>query len=175
MFRQILAGLEESDADIVFFAEHDVLYHPSHFDFVPPKEDVFFYNRNTWKVDANDGKALFYLCDQTSGLCAYRSLLLQHYRKRVERVAAEGFSRKMGFEPGTHRRQERVDDYPAEHWMSEFPNIDIRHGKNLTPSRWSQDQFRNPNSCQGWKEADEVPGWGKTKGRFSEFLKEAVP
>ena len=35
MFKQILAGLEEMDCDIVFFAEHDILYHPTHFEFTP--------------------------------------------------------------------------------------------------------------------------------------------
>ena len=89
-------------------------------------------------------------------------------------VEEHGFTRKMGFEPGTHGRAERVDDLKSEAWMSEFPNIDIRHGDNLTPSRWRQDQFRNQRSCRGWKEADEVPGWSKTKGRFRVFLLEAI-
>ncbi len=172
MFKQILIGLELSDAEIIFFCEHDVLYHPSHFDFVPPQNDVFYYNENVWKVDANDGKALFYHTTQTSGLCAYRNLLLEHYRKRVDRVEEHGFSRKMGFEPGTHGRPERVDDYKAESWMASLPNVDIRHENNLTPSRWRQDQFRNRRSCQGWTESKKVPGWGKTKGRFAEFLEE---
>ena len=35
MFKQILAGLEAIKTDIVFFCEHDCLYHPSHFDFRP--------------------------------------------------------------------------------------------------------------------------------------------
>jgi hypothetical protein len=65
-----------------------------------------------------------------------------------------------------------VDDFKAEKWMSEFPNIDIRHGGNLTPSRWTQAEFRNKNSCLGWMMSDSVPGWGVTKGRFLEFLAE---
>lgn len=170
MFEQILLGLESSTADIVFFCEHDVLYHPSHFDFIPPDERTIYYNENTWKVDAKTGRALHYICRQTSGLCAYREVLLEHYRKRVALVKEHGFSRKIGFEPGTHGRAERVDDLKSEGWMSEFPNIDIRHEKNLTPSRWRQDQFRNQRSCRGWKEAEEVPGWGQTKGCFKEFL-----
>jgi glycosyltransferase involved in cell wall biosynthesis len=174
MFRQILAGLEMSDADVIFFAEHDVLYHPSHFDFTPPSDELVYYNANTWKVDAKTGRALHYLCCQTSGLCAYRELLLEHYRKRVAMVEEHGFTRKMGFEPGTHNRPERVDDLKFETWMSTAPNIDIRHEHNLTKSRWRQDQFRNPGSCVGWTEADGVPGWGKTKGRFSGFLEEVV-
>lgn len=170
MFKQILAGLEASTADIVFLAEHDVLYHPSHFDFIPPRRDVFYYNENVWKVDHQTGQALFYYCKQTSGLCAYRELLLEHYRKRVERVEREGFTRRMGFEPGTHSYPRGIDSYRAEAFMSAYPNIDIRHRHNLTASRWSQSEFRNQKYCQGWTLADEVGGWGITKGRFEEFL-----
>lgn len=170
MFKQILAGLEASDADVIFLAEHDVLYHPSHFDFVPPDRTRVYYNVNVWKVDAATGRALHYDCKQTSGLCAYRDVLLAHYRKRVERVEREGFSRRMGFEPGTHRRAERVDDLTSDEWRSELPNVDIRHGHNLTASRWSQSQFRDKRNCRNWVEADEVPGWGVTRGRFAEWL-----
>ena len=170
MFQQILKGLEESTADIIFLTEHDILYHPSHFEFVPPLREVFYYNENTWKVDANSGQAVFYYTKQTSGCCAYRELLVRHYRKRVERVAKEGFKRAMGFEPGCHKFPRGVDDFDAQRWMSSTPNIDIRHDNNLTQSRWSEDQFRSQRSCQGWNLADEVPGWGVTKGQFSKFL-----
>lgn len=186
MFKQILYGLEKCEADIIFFCEHDVLYHPSHFDFIPPRRDVFYYNVNTYKVDSETGQALFYYTDQTSGLCAYRGLLIEHYQKRItkveqnaadlrargEKVKNDGYSRHMGFEPGKHRFPRGVDNYKAERWMSEFPNVDIRHNANLTPSRWREDQFRNPDACLGWKLSDEVPGWGKTKDRFWEFLAE---
>lgn len=170
MFKQILAGLEASSADIVFLAEHDVLYHPSHFDFVPPDPSKIYYNVNVWKVDAATGRALHYDCRQTSGLCAYRDVLLAHYRERVRRVEAEGFTRRMGFEPGTHRRPERVDDLRSAEWRSEWPIVDIRHGHNLTPSRWSRAEFRDRRNCRGWVEAEEVPGWGVTRGRFNEWL-----
>jgi glycosyltransferase involved in cell wall biosynthesis len=171
MFKQILKGLEESKADIVYLCEHDMIYHPSHFDFVPSKKDVYYYNENTWKVDAKSGQALFYYCKQTSGCCAYRELLVEHYRKRVARVEESGYDRNMGFEAGTHSFPRGVDNYKAEKYFSEIPNIDIRHGTNLTRSRWRQDQFRNQKSCLGWTMADEVPGWGRTKDRFDEFLK----
>ncbi len=170
MFKQILAGLEASTADVVFLAEHDVLYHPSHFEFIPPREDTFYYNQNRWMVDAETGRALHYLASSTSGLCASRELLLEHYRKRVEIVERDGFSYRIGFEPGTHNRAARVDDYKAETWMSEEPNIDLRHKQNLTPSRWRKDQFRNQRYTKGWTEAGAVPGWGPTKGRMDEFL-----
>jgi hypothetical protein len=170
MFKQILAGLERAKADIVFLVEHDVLYHPTHFAFTPRKRDVYYYNQNCWKVDATSGQALFYYCNQTSQLCAYRDLLVEHYRARVKRVEAEGFTRAMGFEPGTHSRPRGIDDYQHAVWMSPYPNLDIRHDTNLTQNRWSQDQFRNKKFCQGWTMADDVPGWGRTKGRMAELF-----
>lgn len=172
MFRQILAGLEALDTEVAFLVEHDLLYHPSHFDFTPPRRDVFYYNQHTWKVDAATGQALHYRCSQTSGLCADRALLVAHYRARVAHVEAHGFERNLGFEPGTNRRSRALDPHGAETWWSVLPNIDIRHGVNLTKSRWSPDEFRDKRTCEGWTMADEVPGWGRTKGRFAAFLAE---
>ncbi|NLE59865.1 MAG: glycosyltransferase family 2 protein [Planctomycetes bacterium] len=175
MFRQILAGLEASDAEIIFFAEHDVLYHPSHFEFTPPDaqqpQAVIWYNTNVWHVRSTDGHALYYEAKRTSQLCACRDVLVEHYRKRVARVETEGFSRRMGFEPGTHRRPERVDDLTSDTWQSPVSNIDIKHGRNLTPARWSPEQFRDQRNCRGWQEADGVPGWGAGPGWFTEVLR----
>lgn len=171
MFKQILAGLEALDTEIVFFTEHDVLYHTSHFTFTPSRDDVFYFNQNTWRVDATTGRALFYYCNQVSGLCANRLLLLEHYRKRVAYVDVHGFDRNIGFEPGSNRRvRALIDRTSAKSWMSDEPNIDIKTQWCMTPGRWSQDQFRNKNSCRGWTESDRVPGWGITLGAFSKFL-----
>lgn len=172
MARQILAGLEASDAEIIFFCEHDVLMHPSHFNFIPPDKNKYYYNTHVYRVRASDGHALY--CDelqQLSGLCAYRETLLKHYRERVRRLEENSDSshvRKMGFEPGTHNRPERIDDLKAESWQSEFPNIDIRHDGNLTPSRWRKDQFRNERYTRGWKETTvtQLPGWSFKQDAF---------
>jgi len=174
MFKQILARIEASESDYLFFAEHDILYHPDHFKFIPYNATTYFYNEHTYKVDSKTGQAVFYYCKQTSGLCASRELLLQHYRLRVKRVEESGYDRNMGFEPGTHTPPRGIDVFPAKAWFAENPNIDIRHSTNLTPSRWSQDKFRNKNSCLGWKLTDSVPGWGITKDRFTNFLREDV-
>ena len=158
MFKQILAGLEASDAEVIFLCEHDVLYHPSHFDFTPPRKGKFYYNQNFWKLRVEDGHALHYDADQVSGLCAYRKLLIKEYQKRVKYVTKNGYVRSMGFEPGTHGK--RIN----KAWMSIWPNVDIRHNHNLTKNRWSIDEFRNKASATNWMETDdEIPGWGKTK------------
>lgn len=165
MFLQILFALEKSEAEYVFFCEHDVLYHPSHFNFTPKRDDVIYYNTNVYKTD---GEKAYRVDDmrQVSGLCANRKLLIEHYKKRLKKIEENGFSLKMGFEPGTHNRDERVDDLTSETWESEFPNIDVRHGANLTETKWSPDDFRNKKYAEGWIEVDEIPGWG----RISEII-----
>ncbi len=159
MFRQVLSGIEALDTDIIFLAEHDVLYSSEHFAFTPPLEDRFYYNKNNWQVRQSDGHAVYWDCKKVSQICGYRELFLNHYRERVRRVAAEGFTRRMGFEPGTHRRAERVDDMTSEFFETKIPNLDIRHKNNLTASRWSPTQFRNP--CRNWIEShvNKLLGW----------------
>lgn len=169
MAKQILAALEASTSDIIFFTEHDVIYHPSHFDFTPPEKDRYYYNTNVWHARVSDGHAVYYDCKQLSGLCAYRELLIQHFKERVGRIEVEGYSTAMGFEPGSHNRPERIDDYKAEGYQSEWPNIDLRHDNNLTPSRWSQEEFRDQKNCQNWKETDNIPGWGSLRWVFKKL------
>lgn len=177
MHEQILAGLERSKADYVFLCEHDVLYHPSHFEFVPPRDNVYYYNTNVWRVRYEDGHAVRTDdCKQVSGIACNRSFLLRHYRKRVERIDKEGFSRKNGYEPGTRKLPWGYDDYKAEAWSSRFPNLDIRHGRTLTGSHWTIDSFRNKKYAAGWKETDEaIDGWPKlSNGGLQKLLSELV-
>lgn len=164
MFKQIMAALEHSTADIIFFCEHDILYHPSHFDFTPPDKNTFYYNQNVWFLRTKDGHALHYDVNQLSGLCGYREALLTHFKERYERIEKEGFSRKMGFEPMTHKRIKWQNVYKLGTWKSKYPNIDIRHKGNVTGQRWKKSQFRNKKLLVGWiVNKKEIPGWGKTK------------
>lgn len=163
MFKQILAGLKELKTDIVFFTEHDVLYHHSHFDFTPPKKDVFYYNTNVWRLRMSDGHAVRTDdCRQLSGLCAYRELLIDQFEKRVKYVEEHGYCNRVGFEPGTHNRIPELSG-TSDRRESKYPNIDLRHGKNVTKSKWSPDQYRNKRFAEGWQETDNLPGWGHFK------------
>lgn len=161
LFEQILTGLEASTAEIVFLTEHDVLYTKEHFQFTPPDPSKIYYNQNVWQVRVSDGFAVYYEAKRLSQLVAYRDVLIEHYRKRVARVKERGFSRKMGFEPGSHGRAERVDDLQSEYFISAVPNLDLKHEHNLTPARWHPSQFRDQRNCRGWLESDGIiPGWG---------------
>ena len=175
MFKQNLIGLENSIADIIFFAEHDVLYHPSHFEFVPPREDCYYFNTNVWAVDDESGQCLYYDgMKMVSGLVAYKEILLEHYRKKIELVELNGFShRKIGFEPGRKPSKGRFDDYDWEIFRSERPNIDIKGVHNITRKRFKLEDYRSRRHLKAsWTLSDEVPYWGIIKGRFDDFIRD---
>lgn len=167
MHYQILAGLERSTADYVFLCESDVFYHKSHFDFVPPSDEVFYYNTNVWRVRYGDGHAVRTdNLQQVSGICASRKLLLAHYCKRIEMIEANGGEfdvKRMAYEPGTRGK---FGDEKIANWQSPFPNIDITgHGATLTTPHFSVDSFRNKKYAAGWQETDEaLDGWPKLSG-----------
>jgi hypothetical protein len=152
MFQQIVTGLKVATADYIYMCENDVLYHPSHFRFCPTDDKFFFYNTNVWKVRWTDGHAVWTdNLQQISGIVASRQLLLDYFSKKLE----NDFDRH--FEPN-----------PRINWQSEYPNLDIRHDKTLTKSKWKPSDFRNQKYAQGWKETDEIPEWGK----FNSVIKE---
>lgn len=151
MFKQILAALENSKDDIIFFLEHDVLYSPTHFDFEPEDKNTFYFNNNVWKLDVATGRAVKVdKCEQLSGLCVYREAALRWVREKYKEIETNGFDRH--FEPQGAVRGA---------WESAQPNVDIRHSNNLTPNRWSKEEFRNQENTKGWIEVDNfnIPSW----------------
>jgi hypothetical protein len=161
MFKQILTALEASTADIVYFCEHDVMYHTAHFDFVPENAETFYYNTNVWKIRDDNLALRVDNCRQVSGICVHRLAAIQHYTERIAYVEEHGFQRKMGFEPGTHDRVAFPTRFTSSAWQAKYPNLDIRHNNNLTANRWSPDLFRDKRNCQGWTETtvDKIDGW----------------
>ena len=151
MFKQILAGLEAMDSDIVYLVEHDVLYPKEHFtEFTPPEKDKVYYDQNWWKVYP-DGSAFHWDADQVSGLCAYRDVLLDFYRKRVAEFSEDNFDRR--FEPFSRQG--------SQSWKASVPHIDVRHGANLTKGKRSLDDFRDKSTAVNFQEStiDKIPGW----------------
>jgi len=175
MARQITAALEKNAADYVFFCEHDVLYPVSHFDFNPPRDDIFYYNENVWRWKYPTTLAIGYdRLISLSGLCANRKLALNNYLERLKKIEMMSpeerkkrdpcWARKWGYEPGTKKRRRggfSNDDF--ETWHSEFPMIDIRHSKVFSPSKMTLDSFIHEPT--GWKETtiDKIPGWDLKK------------
>lgn len=172
MFKQILEGLHILTTDFVFLTEHDVLYHPCHFDFEPRTDDTYYYNTNVWTLNSETGEALHYDgMRKTSCLVANRELLIDHYTKKIAYVEKHGFSYRLGFEPG----KRNIDAHGFETYNSAVPNIDIKHGNNIMPWRGKLSQYRNRRRLESsWQLSDSIPYWGKTLGRFDDFLREVA-
>jgi hypothetical protein len=160
---QILTGVRQIEADVIYFAEHDVIYHPSHFDFVPEEEDVFYYNVNRWWLRSSDGQASHKTTDSgaLSQLVAHKGIIEDFFIRRIA-FYVNGQKVKCSNEPGKCNIPE-MPHYKIGFFYSEFPNIDIRHKHNYTKS----DKFK-----EGFILRDSIPGWGRTKDRFKEFLRE---
>ena len=171
-FHQILTALESSRNDYVFFTEHDILYHPSHFDFDPPRDDTFYYNTNTWRWDYYGKKVITYDHHASvSGICVNRKLAVGFYKRRLKIIYEKGYdklptygnptwARKMGYEPGKHKGN-KLEPAHAKEWKSEYPLIDIRHTRCMTVPKMKVKDFIVPP--QNWKEdvIDNLPGWDK--------------
>jgi len=154
-FTQILTALEYSNADVIFFSEADVFYPPSHFDFIPPKKDVYFYNQNWWRLRMKDGFCVHWDANQVSGLVTYREHALKFYKERVKMVKEQGYQKGWGFEPG------RRDPILTKPWKTEIPLIDIKHGGNLSFDKWKIEHFRNKETAKNFASGWEIPHWGK--------------
>jgi hypothetical protein len=183
MVLQIMTALENAKEDYVFFCEHDVLYSKSHFDFAPPKDDVFYYNNNIWRWKLWDFKLITYEnMRPLSCLCVNRKFALEHYKKRWQAINDWGLDhfrsreprqgRIWGYEPGTKkRRRGGFSDDVCELWQSENPNIDIRHNRTFTSIKCDKKDFKNVP--EQWREVDvdEVPFWN-LREVFPEGMKE---
>lgn len=171
MIKQITYALEKSKSDYVFFCEHDCLYPPSHFEFTPHKNDIFYYNANVLRWDYPKNRLIKYdRLISLSGLCVLRKFALEHYLKRLEKIkqlelSAVGksepkWARVWGYEPGTKKiKRGGFSDDDFETWTSKEPMIDIRHGKTFSPPKVNLENFKHLPT--NWTETslDKIAYW----------------
>jgi len=162
MVKQIISCLERSTAEYVFFCEHDVLYSKSHFDFIPPRDDVFYYNDNVWRWQIGSDTAIRHdRMLSLSSLCVNREFALDHHKRRLKRIVEKGWdketkgepkwARVMGYEPGLKKKKRggfSNDNYDV--WSSRQPNIDIRHGGTFSSPKLNLEDFTH--APKWWKE-----------------------
>lgn len=158
MVKQIIAALGVITAESVYFCEHDVLYHASHFTFLPPRTDTFYYNTHVFRWDTPSRRCITYdHLISLSGLCCNRLLALAEFTNRLQMIekaglldysTEHGFFRDMGYEP-----------QPREEWKAAYPNIDIRHRGSFTRVKCKLTDFKK--RPEGWTETtiDSLPGW----------------
>ena len=171
MAEQILLALEASTTKYVFFCEHDVVYHPCHFDYTPPTDDLYYYNVNNWRwLYPQDYLITYSGLTSLSSMCCNRELAVKHYRYRLQHIEELGldkvrgreprWARKFGYEPGTKpRRRGGITDEEHVKRRSELPNIDIRHSRTFSRPKVYLTEFKHQPSDWFQAKMDEIPGW----------------
>jgi hypothetical protein len=179
---QIYTALENLDTKYVFFCEHDVLYHESHFEFTPKEDDVFYYNNNVWRWKLHNFKLTRYEgMRPLSCLSVNREFALAHFKKRIEKAKELNLSdirsraprtgTIWSYEPGTKPTSRGgFSDDKADNWFSNKPNVDIRHDKTFTSIKLDRKDFKK--IPKGYEEInyDEIPGWD-LKALFGDAIK----
>jgi len=170
LFKQILAGVEQVTTKYVALAEHDCLYCKEHFNWIPPRDDIFYYNVNHWLVDWNTGMYSYVRRKVLSMMVANTALTLQAARDKIKMLSAGALIRKGkagACEFGVCDNREAfvdelnaiknmgkdfgkdINQYNAASFKTNTCNIDIRHNSNFSGGK------RGKNRCY------EIPYWGK--------------
>jgi hypothetical protein len=153
MLENIVQGLETMTEDYIFLAEHDCIYHPSHYDY---ESDHISCNINMWRF-APDG---FYKHPSDrpclSSFSGPRLQLLESMRFKLAQ-----FRRRLNrFDP-------MVRAYPpfifepmrqdAKRYSSEIPSLDARHLRN------------SASGCvlRRWGVQKTLPHWGDIKSFYA--------
>jgi hypothetical protein len=83
IYRQMLAGGEAADTEWVGLAEHDCMYTPEHWNFMPPDKGVFWYNINHYFVNSTTGEYSYYRRRVLSMLICAKDIFLRAVREKV--------------------------------------------------------------------------------------------
>lgn len=185
LYKQQLVGLKAATTKYIAIAEHDVLYTEEHFNFQPPRDDVFYYNHNCWFLqwggnhpELNGMFSFWKNRNALSQLICDRELLIQSIEERL--VLIDGGlkqMRKLG-EPGCFPPEvvkaamiateegncaylrpyldKHLSTFKSDSFETVNPNLDIRWGGNFTGAR------RGKNRCY------KLPYWGT----FSDIIGE---
>lgn len=148
---QALVGALAAGTKYIALAEHDTLYPEGYFDWVPPKDDVFYYNKNRVFAVAKKGPQYgMYIPFEDSNpnadqLICNRKIFINATIQRIH-LLDSGKPLPTGWcEPGFNWLGEKFE------WRyTEIPAIDIFHNDNFTVRRGN---FKDI----AW----EVEGWGR--------------
>lgn len=154
LYEQLLTGIEATDKDsIIFTCEHDVFYHPSHFEFTPPRKEKIYYNLNRFYWTRNQEFFLSTVGKRAlSQGVGHREVFLAHAKEQVT-------SRKIGAASPCLG--------PFKNFESKYPNIDVRHGSNFSVFGEFDESHRSRRILS-------VDHWG-TPRRFQERVRYFPP
>lgn len=159
LYKQILAGVAAADTPTVAFAEHDCMYTAEHFGWIPPRDDVFYYNDNCWLVqwggnhpELNGMYSRYWVKDGSdrcalSQLICYKDLLKQATEEILE-LLEDGLETRTGLrfhgEFGTPSREYIAK---AQKWGKSGRAVQLQRYLKYYLPKYKSEMFKtvNPN------------------------------
>ena len=160
LYKQLKIAAETAETEYVAMAEDDCLYTQEHYDWIPPRNDTFYYNENVWFVQWGgnhpelNGMYSNYWTDRKalSQLVCSRDILLKDIDLKlkflegdipIETIGEPGISKLMKARAlarqGGHSLGMTLEEYAslldaakADTFRTKQPNLDIKHNKNMT-------------------------------------------
>lgn len=127
MYKQMYAGALAAKTRYIALAEHDCLYTPEHFNWIPPQEDVFYYNVNHWFVQhggERSGQYSYQRRRPLSQLICGREVFLRAVEEKIW-MLENGWMIRKGMagacEPGCRPPEEAMVKVPVEQMMAALP------------------------------------------------------
>jgi len=148
MFRQVLIGLEATDADFVISAESDCLYPPDYFSWIPGRKDICYRNSNLFVMPQH--RSWFW--NKPEGATHAQVVGRQFYIDTLSRLFKDGpqWSVEEKNFPKERLRQDDVfTPNQIQYYESENPVIQIKT---------SQSMRHYTNSTR--VDVHELPYWG---------------
>ena len=153
IYKQLNAGLEAVKTPYVAVVEHDCLYTPEHFDFIPPRKDLFYYNANHWLAQHTDKLRGMYSYYPRRLAMSQMICHIDAFSKHVKETLGvlEEAYKETSTSARRRKQAELGKDLKADYkyFRTKLPNLDIRHDCNFTGAR------------RGKKRCYELPYWGK--------------
>jgi hypothetical protein len=178
LYKQLYAGLTTARTKYIAIAEHDCLYRREHFTFKPPRDDTFYYNRNTWLVQWGGNHP------ELNGMYSYwpkryclsqlvcNRMLFKDWVGKILALLGDNLNKQlMHAEPGICTPEELeivrkrardgkasylhtyltnfLEKYKKETFKTKVAILDIRHASNFTGPR------------RGGRRRYSLPYWGR--------------
>lgn len=158
IYRQALIGAKAAKTKYIAMAEDDVLYTKEHFQYTP-KDDVFLYNMNVWRLYTWVKPPIYSWKDRFNfhDLICSRELFIEAIEERFNKWPDDSKINIANWaEPGKYEGPHHlnVTERKVEKHYSKLPNIAFSHETNL--------QFNNLGTRKklGPLQAYEIPFWG---------------
>jgi hypothetical protein len=149
LFLQLLIAAQTATTKYVATAEHDCLYTREHFEQIPPRDDIFYYNVNNWSLDLETGTFCFLNRFQLSNLICNRELLINALAYKLKRLIDDP-KHWFWFEMGVGEDGLRRGEFTLP-----MPNLDIYHGNNYTKPR---NGTRKRKYLEPWGNLNDIIG-----------------